>query len=135
MSATALKEKLLYSKNQAAEQIAAIKALPELNQKALFFHLRNYLKSRFLLEEEDCRSENLQELAAISLAKTLAVSPAELKGLDLSQTCTGSSSVFSKKVLLLMALERELNISIPEQESVRIKTITDLTTALLTKLR
>lgn len=97
MSATALKEKLLCSKNQAAEQIAAIKALPELNQEALFFHLRNYLKSRFLLEEEDCRSENLQELAAISLAKTLAVSPAELKGLDLSQTCTAALRCSARK--------------------------------------
>ena len=54
------------------------------------------------------------------------ISPELVKEFDLAKSCDGASSAMAKKVLLFMAVQRELGIELPARESARIKTLDDL---------
>jgi hypothetical protein len=125
--ANKIKNKLLQAKAQATRELEQILLQPQLETQQLYSHLKTYTFARLFLEPAESDSDDLLELARASLAKTLKVAPQDLDSLDLSQTCTGTSSVISKKVLLLISLEQGLHITISPQQSAAIKTLSDLT--------
>lgn len=86
-----------------------------------------YIRDRFLLDRDRCRSDRLLDLADASLRYLL-----ELKrmGIDLgriSRSCAGASSVITKKVLLMKAVQDAFNVTMTPEEFAHITTVTELT--------
>lgn len=86
-----------------------------------------YIRDRFLLDRDRCRSDRLLDLADASLRYLL-----ELKrmGIDLgriSRSCAGASSVITKKVLLMKAVQDVFNVTMTPEEFAHITTVTELT--------
>ena len=89
--------------------------------------LYQYILVKFLLTDEDRPdSDSFHELAELSLAKSMKVSPALVEEFDTAQSCDGATSVMAKKVLLFMAIQKALGIELPALESARVKTMTEL---------
>ncbi|BDF57706.1 hypothetical protein CE91St36_05230 [Christensenellaceae bacterium] len=121
-----IKERLLQSKKAAAEEAAAILAEKELSERALEMHLKRYLQCKFMLEEQECVSDCIDELSKASIAKSLRLSKELLKEVDIATSCEGATSATIKKVLFFMAVQRELGIRLPADGIAGVETIGDL---------
>ena len=98
--------------------------LPE--ESFLLERLRKYVLYRFLLNEDECQTDDINEIAKISLAKSLHMDKALMKNIDRESTCDRASPVMTKRLLLFIAIQSELNIQLPPDETPGIKTIADL---------
>ena len=76
-------------------------------------HLKRYLQCKFMLEEQECVSDCIDELSKASIAKSLRLSKELLKEVDIATSCEGATSATIKKVLFFMAVQRELGIRLP----------------------
>ena len=88
--------------------------------------VREYVKARFFLEEEDLALDTFNALGQMSIARTTGLDPAQVLTADLSVRCDGSSSVLTKKILLIIALNRALELGISPEESVEITSLSAL---------
>jgi hypothetical protein len=130
------RNRLLSALESAGKKIKQIRADRNMEYHALYGHLRAYILARFLLGREEAgEAEGLAELAEMSIAKTMSIRREELPGVDISGSCTGSSSVVTKKVLLLISLEKELDIDFQPEESARITTVSELAESVHKKLK
>lgn len=100
------------------EQLQTARAFPEIERL-----LRAYVQVRFFLEEEDLALETFNALGHMSIARTTGMDPASVLTADLSVRCDSSSSVLTKKILLIIALNRALNLEISPEEAVGITTL------------
>ena len=121
-----IKKRLLQSKKAAAEQAAAILADKGLTQPSLKQRLKQYLCCKFMLENGECVSDNIDELSKASIAKSLKLSKELLKEVDIATSCEGATSATIKKVLFFMAVQRELNIRLKPDEIAGVETVSDL---------
>lgn len=80
----------------------------------VYEHLRKYILAKFLLSE-DCMEDQLQELGELSLARSIKLDPKMIKKFDKAVPCDNVSSASAKKVMLLYAIQKDLNIH-PEAE-------------------
>jgi hypothetical protein len=94
--------------------------------ETLHKHLRGYILAKYILDEEDCPTDDIAELTEISLAKSQKIDRRLLEDVDRATGCTSATSAMRKKVLLYIAMERELEIKIPDQEGAIAATIKDL---------
>lgn len=116
-----------------AEAILRGIADPPWNYEMVDSVVHDYVLTRFLLDGQGVGTENISELSKLSLESALARFDAgDLT--DLSLTCTGASSASTKKILLLLSLNRGLEITISPAEAVEIETISQLSRAVLRKL-
>ncbi len=129
-----VRHRLLRAHELAAKHAALIRASPDLEAEVLHARLRAYILYRFMLNEEQMDSDEIMELARMSIARTLAIQSENVSDLDISNLCSGTSSVISKKVLLFMALQRDLQIRLLPEESASVKTIADLACLVHRKL-
>lgn len=106
----------------AQELIAADQTDHALIQSLLF----HYISIRFFLEPEELLTDDLYGLAEIAVAKTLAIKREKLAEIDIPGTCTGASSATSKKILLLLALRRDLGIDLTPEQAVKLQTVNQL---------
>ena len=63
---------------------------------------------------------DLTELAELSVAKTIQMPKEGSKQLDGAHSCEGTTSAMNKKVLLLMALQKGLNIKFSAQNTANL---------------
>lgn len=114
---------------RAKAHLDAIRACAPEPQNDGFLHdrLLDYVRCKFMLEPEECSSEILAELSAASIAKVTGIPKGDLANQDLSMNCAGVSSVETKKILLLIALQRAFAIRIDPDLAPEIQTIDDLT--------
>ena len=129
------RDRLLESLAMASREMEQMKAGWNMGYDDLYSRLRGYILARFLLDRDEAGSmDGLLELAEAGIAKTMSVDREELAGMDLSSSCTGSSSVVTKKVLLLLSIEKELDIDFSPGESVNITTVSGLAESIFQKL-
>ena len=86
-----------------------------------------YVRSKYLLTPEQCESEKLLDLADVSLRQTLALKRRGIQVGEIARSCAGASSVITKKILLMKALQEDFRISMTPEEFADIDTLTDLT--------
>ena len=130
-----IKERVLAVSAAADREMAAVRAaLPDLTQEALQEHLRRYILQKFLLDE-DCTENDLTRLSEFSIEKALEINQRELTTSDLSLGCSAASSVVSKRLLLFMALQRELDIKFDPLRTPRLETIPLLSEEIFQLLR
>lgn len=85
---------------------------------------------KFFLEPDECTTNNILELANISVEKLLRVNDRSVKLAQGSNTCTNQSSTDIKKVLLSLTLQRALDVKLTPDESANLETIEQLAGAL-----
>ena len=116
---------LRQSDNAAQKELECILSSPNMTPDALYPHLKRYTLSKFLLDDS-CPEDDFFALAEISMGQALGMNPKQVNGSDLSLHCSGASSVATKKVLLLMALQKGLGISFDPKQVPSIRTVHDL---------
>lgn len=116
-----------YSRRAEAYLDTIRTCLPEQRSHTfLYVQLLGYVCSKFMLDPGECDSETISELSAASISKVSRIPRGELAQRDLSMNCAGISSVETKKILLLIALQRSLGIRIDPDLAPVIQTVDDL---------
>ena len=116
-----------YSRRAEAYLDTVRTCLPEQRSHTfLYVQLLGYVCSKFMLELGECDSESLSELSAASISKVARIPRGGLAERDISMNCAGISSVETKKILLLIALQRSLGIQIDPDLVPMIRTVDDL---------
>lgn len=122
-----IKERLLRANKLAEEEMIQIKSNSELDIAFLETHLKNYIVHKLRLEDTK-KKDNINEMIQESVAKSLNVDRDRLKKVDQRSGCDGATSVTSKRVLLFIAIQKELSIQFPAEKMPYIETIKDLVT-------
>lgn len=118
-----IKELILTSRRIASEDMAAIKAQEPLTYEFFSRKLRDFVLHKYMLSPKMELPENFSVLTEFSLSRSMKISPELVKEFDLARSCDGASSAMAKKVLLFMAIQRELGILLPARASAQITTI------------
>ena len=129
-----IREVLLKYTKAAAWEARCIRERGEADFGYLRAHLRGYILGKYMLPEGECRSDRIAALTEASLARMMKVTPELAKVLDTARSCAGATSATVKKALLLQAMERELEISLPAAEAVAAKDVTALATVVMRAL-
>ena len=113
---------------KAAElELAAIHTADPLTHDDFARHLLAFILDKFLLLPEDIPEGRMfTRIAETSLAKSAGISRELVREFDQAKSCSGTSSVMAKKVLLFLKLQREFGIELPAEDSARVGTIDDL---------
>lgn len=115
MSIIKNKNIFLFYRKQAANYINEIKNTSFKNGIELHTLLYPYILCKYSLLG-DCEDiYDLNTLAEMSVAKTIRLTKTDAFKADSSASCEGTTSAMNKKVLLLMALQKELGISFPRE--------------------
>ena len=98
--------------------------------------IREMTLLKFLLTEEEVTTDELLELSKISVDKLLYLHDKSVQLGHASVSCTGISSTATKKVLLILKLQRELGLQpMPADEAYKLKTTRALGENLYFRLR
>ena len=84
--------------------------------------------AKFLLEPEEITTDNFYEICQISAEKAAKRPHGELDAAEAASKCGGATTAMNKKILFLLAVNREYGIS------VRIDTFTQLCDCIYQKL-
>lgn len=115
----------------ARRWVLAFEALDRPDPENTLPLIRNYVRDKFLLSPEDGAAEELMDLADLSLRKILRLKKeGKLLG-DISRGCSGASSLITKKVLLMKAVQEDFKITLTPAQSAAIQTLEQLTAAIL----
>lgn len=107
----------------------------ESNEHSLCETVREYVRLRYLLEPEDMlETEYLNHLGEASIARGLGVSIEQVRRNELDSKCEGTSSSMTKKILLVIAINKALGIDIDAETTANVTTITELCDAVRAQL-
>lgn len=124
------REAILARLHAAAQRLpqyeSRYRALNRRDYDSVYPLVKGYILDRFLLTEEMCASEKLLDLADISLRYMLELRRLGIDPGQISRSCSGASSVISKKVLLMKAVQEVFHVSMTPQEFAEISTISEL---------
>ena len=107
--------------------MSAICNAKPLTYALLHQELSQFILAKFLLEEEETNENELfDDIVEKSLSHSMKIDPSLVEEFDTAKSCSGVTSAMAKKVLLFMAIERELDIKLPALETARVKTLGDI---------
>ncbi len=119
-----------YEKSSEAYMAEVPAACAKGDREAVYHLLREYIRCRFVLVDDDFWSDDFDELSEYSIRKLLRLQKDEPLH-DISMTCTGSSSVTTRKVLLLLTIQKKLGFKFAYTESPDIETVPQLVDAVM----
>lgn len=106
------KSKLLLYREMAEQYLQKMKTTEYTSADRLHEDLYAFVLCKYLLYGDDTEGVfSLDELAERSVAKTIQMTGQDAFKADSKVSCEGTTSAMNKKVLLLMALQRELGIT------------------------
>ena len=118
----------VYAANENQTRYAdAYRALVRRDFDSVYPLVMGYIRDRFLLTPEMCRSESLLDLADVSLRYMLKLKRMGIDPGEISRSCSGASSVITKKVLLMKAVQEIFSVTMTPEEFANISTVTELT--------
>ena len=127
-----LKERLDIAAADAEEALALITS-GKLEREEFADQVRRFTLDKFFLTEDEVRAagtEDLLELANVSVEKMLRNADKSVKLAEGSTTCTNQSSTDIKKVLLSLTLQRALGVKFTPEYAAELETIGQLADAL-----
>lgn len=92
--------------------------------------LKDYIRLRFLLDDDPFWSDDLDEYAKYSIKKTMERSGDPTKLRDLGINCAGASSSITKRLLLIISLRKGLGIDLDPEEAATAETLGELSCLL-----
>lgn len=119
-------ERLLASKKAARQEIELILNGDNLTADFVSEHLRKYVLNKYFLDEECCPTDNINDIMLISLERALKIDRNLIKETEKGGACDRGTPVMTKRILLFLALQRELNIVLPPAEAAKAKTTAQL---------
>ena len=128
------KNHLISHREHAQHQIDYIKAHRHMEEDELHTYIYDYVLYKYNLFGEVADVYVLDDLAELSVAKAIKLSKEQAIAYDNKASCDGATSAMNKKVLLLMAIQKELNIKFPLDEVVQIKDTKKLTSVVYRQL-
>jgi len=121
------------SKQAAKKEIEIIRAEKDLSPDFVFIHLKKYIAAKFMLPEA-CDEDNLMELAALSLQRTMKLDKNAIRELDQAAPCDHATSESTKKVLLLYAIQRDFEIKPKASDLTEAITVRELSLVVYSAL-
>lgn len=134
MDFSQIKNHLISHREHAQHQIDYIKAHRHMEENELHTYIYDYVLYKYNLFGEVADVYVLDDLAELSVAKAIKLSKEQAIAYDNKASCDGATSAMNKKVLLLMAIQKELNIKFPLDEVVQIKDTKKLTSVVYRQL-
>ena len=134
MDFSQIKNHLISHREHAQHQIDYIKAHRHMEEDELHTYIYDYVLYKYNLFGEVSDVYVLDDLAELSVAKAIKLSKEQAIAYDNKASCDGATSAMNKKVLLLMAIQTELNIKFPLDEVVQIKDTKKLTSVVYRQL-
>ena len=134
MDFSQIKTHLISHREHAQHQIDYIKAHRHMEEDELHTYIYDYVLYKYNLFGEVADVYVLDDLAELSVAKAIKLSKEQAIAYDNKASCDGATSAMNKKVLLLMAIQKELNIKFPLDEVVQIKDTKKLTSVVYRQL-
>ena len=110
MDFSQIKNNLISHREHAQRQIDYIKEHPHMEEHELHTYIYDYVLYKYNLFGEVSDVYVLDDLAELSVAKAIKLSKEQAIAYDNKASCDGATSAMNKKVLLLMAIQKELNI-------------------------
>ena len=129
-----IKERILRQQKLSqnfVDLILSQKYMDQAEFKKLFFA---YMCSKFSLETEEVTTDNFYEICQISAEKVAKMPHGELDAAESASKCGGATTAMNKKILFLLAVNREYQIQLDADDSIRIDTFLDLTDCVYQKL-
>ena len=134
MDFSQIKNHLISHREHAQHQIDYIKAHRHMEEDELHTYIYDYVLYKYNLFGEVADVYVLDDLAELSVAKAIKLSKEQAIAYDNKASCDGATSAMNKKVLLLMAIQKELNIKFPLDEVIQIKDTKKLTSVVYRQL-
>ena len=134
MDFSQIKNHLISHREHAQHQIDYIKAHRHMEEDEFHTYIYDYVLYKYTLFGELADVYVLDDLAELSVAKAIKLSKEQAIAYDNKASCDGATSAMNKKVLLLMAIQKELNIKFPLDEVVQIKDTKKLTSVVYRQL-
>lgn len=134
MDFSQIKNHLISHREHAQHQIDYIKAHRHMEEDELHTYIYDYVLYKYNLFGEVADVYVLDDLAELSVAKAIKLSKEQAIAYDNKASCDGATSAMNKKVLLLMAIQKELNIKFPLDVVVQIKDTKKLTSVVYRQL-
>lgn len=122
-----VKERLMAAKAHAKTEMDIILAEPMPSKMFLHEHLRKYVLAKYMLDEEVCPTDIINEIMFISLERAMHTDRALIKEYERGGSCESTTPAITKRILLFMTLQQELNIKLAPYEMARVVSIADLT--------
>lgn len=82
--------------------------------------VKEYTRIRYLLEPEDMKEDAMRYLGELSLARGLGMPVEQVRRTELDTKCKDTSSEMTKKILLVISLNKALGINIDETQTAEI---------------
>ncbi len=113
------------SKQATAEEAEILKNEPAPTLEFVYEHIRKYVLYKYLLSQE-CEEDSIRELARLSLARTMKIDKDVIRNLDQATPCDHATSESTKKVLLLYAVQKDLELKPNPEKIAKIETVSAL---------
>lgn len=123
---SAARQRIIRASRLAREHMERIRSKSGIGFEEFHRELSGFILSKYMLWDEDCSGMSFDDIARLSLARSMKISKELVEEFDLAKSCDGISSLIAKKVLLLRAIERELELQLPAGETARAETIEDI---------
>lgn len=130
-----IKTRILESRKKAAAAMEAVLTADPLEKDFFKEKLRDFVLAKFMLTPGEDLPEDFSALAEYSLSKSMKISPELVKEFDLAKSCDGVSSAMAKKVLLFLAIQKQLQIELPAKGTAKLKTLDELADLAWTKMQ
>jgi len=130
----AIKETILSRKKSAAACAGFLLHQEGLDYSKFDSVFTSYLCDKFMLEREELTTDDFYTLCQMSAEKASHLPPGLLDASELASKCGGATTAMNKKVLFLLAVNRDLGIKITAEEGVRVDTFTQLKQLVYNKL-
>ncbi len=106
----------------------------DLRVSDIYDGVKEIVRIKYFLDHDDMITDYFNGLGEISIARALGVDRSAVVGIDLEAKCNGTSSVMTKKILLIIFINRELGIEIDPHTAAEITNISQLATAIFVSL-
>ncbi len=123
---------LLNSKQKAVKEIDAIRKEAHPDYEFMFEHLRRFILAKYMLDP-NVEETNISSLAALSLAKVMNLDKDVIRSLDHATPCDQATSESTKRILLLFAVQKALDLSPDPIVLAKVDTIDALTEYVMNK--
>lgn len=130
-----IKETIMRLKESASEYADSILREPGISYEAFSHLFTLYLCNKFMLKPEEIVTDDFYEICKLSAEKASSLPKGLLDASELASKCGGATTAMNKKVLFLLAVNREYGIEIKADESVKIETFTALQQLVYHKLQ
>ena len=90
------------------------------DEAALYEQLKEYIRLKFLIEDDPFWDDDIAAVAAYSIRKTIEQSGDPAKLSDLGINCAGASSATTKHLLLVLSLQKGLGVRLDPDDVLSI---------------